>query len=358
MMKALYVTSLHTFSGKTAICLGLGRRLKAEGHTIGYFKPLSIHLWRTECGMADEDAEFVRRMLDLPGDPCDLVGVVLTPDLLEQTLLGKTSSDDLLSQMISSFKEISAGKDVMLLEGGGTLREGFSLGLGTPIVAENLDAPVLAVTPFEGRVSWLDDCRVAKFRLGDRLLGVVANKVPDEEMDFVTRVAQSYLAQHDIKFLGALPCREELQAMSVGELAEVLNGEFLTLPEKHDVLIERLIVGAMNVEQALPRIRRISGPKAVITGGDRADMQLVALETATRCLILTGYLRPVPEVLRRAEEAGVPVLLVRGSTMETVDAIEEVFGKTRLGQMSKLEEFEALLEAHFDFKLLYEGMGL
>jgi hypothetical protein len=44
--------------------------------------------------------------------------------------------------------------------------------------------------------------------------------------------------------------------------------------------------------------------------------------------------------------------------METVDAIEDVFGKTRLGQAAKLEEFEALLEAHFDFERLYEKLGI
>jgi hypothetical protein len=44
--------------------------------------------------------------------------------------------------------------------------------------------------------------------------------------------------------------------------------------------------------------------------------------------------------------------------METVDAIEDVFGKTRLGQSTKLEAFENLLEAHFDFERLYEKLAL
>jgi hypothetical protein len=166
------------------------------------------------------------------------------------------------------------------------------------------------------------------------------------------------LEERDVPVLGALPLREQLQAISVGELAEVLNGEFLVLPEKTDILVEHLVVGAMSAEKALPRIRRIAGTKAVITGGDRADIQLVALETATKCLVLTGHLRPVPEVLRRAEEIGVPVLLVRGNTMETVEAIEAVFGKTRLGQSAKLEQFEALLEEHFDFERFYRALGL
>jgi BioD-like phosphotransacetylase family protein len=60
----------------------------------------------------------------------------------------------------------------------------------------------------------------------------------------------------------------------------------------------------------------------------------------------------MPEVLRRAEELGVPVLLVRQNTLEAVEAIEQVFGKTRLGQESKLKRFETLFAEHFDFERL------
>ncbi len=356
-MKALYVTSLHTFSGKTALCLGLGRRLQADGYEVGYLKPLSTRPWQAGGRMADEDADFVRRTLGLSQDLGDLIGVVLTQKLLLEALTSK-ALPDLLAQVKAAFERVSAGKDIVLLEGGASLREGFSVGLGTPVVAEALDAPVLAVTYFYDRMSLLDDCLVTKLRMGERLLGVMVNKVPDEEMEFVTNVARPYLESRDIPLLCALPLRQQLQAISVGELADVLQGEFLALPEKRDELIEHLVVGAMSVEQALPRIRRIPGTKAVITGGDRADMQLVALETAVKCLVLTGHLRPVPEVLRRAEDVGVPVLLVRGNTMETVEAIERVFGKTRLGQRAKLEQFEALLAEHFDFERLYGGMGL
>lgn len=356
-MKALYVTSLCTFSGKTALCLGLGGRLRADGYTVGYFKPLSTQPWQSDCGMTDEDADFVRRTLGLSEGPCDLVGVVLTQELLMQCL-ERTAPTDLLDRVKAIFERLSAGKDVMLMEGGASLREGYCVELGTPVVAEALDAHALAVTTFRDRASLLDDCLVAKLRLGERLLGVVANKVPTEELGFVSNLARSYLEQHGIPLLGVLPSRAQLQAISVGELAEVLHGEFLTLPEKECVLIEQMVVGAMSVDQALPRIRRIPGTKAVITGGDRADIQLVALETAAQCLILTGHLRPVPEVLKRAEEVGVPVLLVRENTLETVEAIERVFGKTRLGQAAKLEQFESMLAEHFDFGRLYEMLGL
>jgi len=357
-MKALYVTSLHTFSGKTAVCLALGRQLQRDGYRVGYFKPLSTQAWEPVPGRAlDEDAEFVRRVLGLKRPAHDLVGVVLTPTLLRDTLCG-CSARDLLAEVRAAYEEAAREQDVVLLEGGASLREGVGVGLGPTQVAEALEVPVLAVIRFRNEMSLVDDCEVAKLRLGKRLLGLMINAVPEEAQEFTAEVARPCLEDRGIPVLGILPRREELQAISVGELAQVLRAQFLTLPEKTDVLVENLVVGAMSLDQALPRMRRIPSPKAIITGGDRTDIQLAALETATACLILTGHLRPQPEVLRRAEEAGVPILLVRENTLETVEAIERVFGKTRLGQPEKLARFEALMEEHFDFDRLYKGMGL
>lgn len=357
-MKALYITSLHRFSGKTALCLALGRRLQREGYAVGYFKPVSAYPWEPIPGKAhDDDADFVRRMLDLGESVEELVGVVLTPKLVREMRCG-CSDHDLLPDVQAAYERIILGKDVVLLEGGHSLREGLSLGVSPIRVADVLDVPTVAMVRFRNHVSMGDACVAARDQLGQRMVGVVINAVPDESLGLLERVYRPCLEEREIPVMGALPRREILQAISVGELAEVLNAEFLALPEKKDVLVEHLLVGAMSVEQALPYIRRVSGAKAMITGGDRADMHLVALETATRCLILTGHLHPMPEVLRRAEEVGVPVLLVRGNTMDTVEMIEDVYGKTRLGQEAKLQQFELLLEEHFDFGRLYQVLGL
>jgi BioD-like phosphotransacetylase family protein len=356
-VKALYVTSLHKFSGKTAVCLALGRRLQREGYKVGYFKPVSAHLWEPIPGRAyDEDATFVRRTLRLDDPLASMVGVVLTPTLVEEMRCG-CAGQDLLPRIESAYKRIVADKDVVLVEGGASLREGLSLGVDPLRVSEALDIPILAMVRFHNRVSMGDACVEAKQHFDERLLGIVINAVPDDTLSAL-RGCIDCMEEQGAPVLGALPLREQLEAISVDEIAEVLDAEFLVRPDKVAPLIENLIVGAMSAEQALPRIRRTPGTKAVITGGDRADIQLVALETATHCLILTGHLRPVPEVLRRAEQLGVPVLLVRTNTMETVDAIDDVFGKTRLGQEAKLQQFEVLLEDHFDFRRLYEGLGL
>jgi BioD-like phosphotransacetylase family protein len=113
----------------------------------------------------------------------------------------------------------------------------------------------------------------------------------------------------------------------------------------------------MTAEAAL-RVFRKQTNKAVITGGDRTDIQLAALETSTACLVLTGNLHPSPLIVKQAEAFGIPILLVRTNTMETVEAIESIFGKSRLGQSVKLKQFEDILAANLDFERLAQTLGL
>jgi BioD-like phosphotransacetylase family protein len=166
-----------------------------------------------------------------------------------------------------------------------------------------------------------------------------------------------YLERIGIPVFGVLPHQRELMAISVGEVATLLEAQVLTGEHLFSRLVENLSVGAMTVESALPRFRRTIN-KAVITGGDRADLQAAALETSTVCLILTGNLQPSATVVKRAEEMGVAVLLVPDMTIEAVEKIEGVMGKTRLGQAEKLNRFQAMLAEHLDYDRLLSVMGL
>ncbi|MBN1888235.1 MAG: hypothetical protein JW850_09600, partial [Thermoflexales bacterium] len=65
-----------------------------------------------------------------------------------------------------------------------------------------------------------------------------------------------------------------------------------------------------------------------------------------------------PVVLGRAEERGVPILLVNMDTLSTVEAVERFFARSRFQQPEKLERFAALLDEYFDFAALYASLGL
>jgi hypothetical protein len=355
-MKSLYITSLERYSGKTAACLALGLRFKGDGYKVGYLKPLSLQPWRVEGKVVDEDAAFIRDILELDADPADLSPVVLSPEFLREHLTNPESKDRM--QLVkSAFETASKGQDILLLEGGASLREGYVVDLPTVKVAHELGSPVLVVAKYREEIRLMDDVLASKSRLGDAMCGVLINRVPPEATSFLHDYAIPFLQRQDIPVIGILPDDRSLSALTVGEVIPLLEAEVLTRYLRPSALVENMTVGAMTADAALSRFRRYSN-KAVITGGDRTDIQLAALETSTTCLILTGNLRPSPLVIKQAEEFGVAILLVRLNTMETIDKIEKVFGKTRLGQTSKLKQFQNLLDHNCDYKMLYQILGL
>jgi BioD-like phosphotransacetylase family protein len=355
-VKSLYVTSVERHSGKTATCLALGKRLQADGYKVGYLKPLSLQPWRVGGKLTDEDAAFVKEILNLSAEPWELSPVVVTPEFLKERLRGKDDSD-LMEKVKAASEKASVGRDVLLLEGGGSLREGYVVGLPTPAVAAEIGSDALAIVTHRGDVRVLDDALAAHTRLGEALCGIIINRVPDKAAKYVSDDVVPYLEKQGIAVLGVLPEMRGLAALTIMELVQALKAEVLTKHFNPEALVETLTVGAMTAEAALSRFRRYTN-KAVITGGDRADIQLAALETSTTCLILTGNLHPSPLILKQAEESGVAVLLVRNNTMETVESVEQVFGKTRLGQAAKLNQFESLVNEHVDLPRLYQVLDL
>jgi BioD-like phosphotransacetylase family protein len=355
-MKSVYVTSVERYSGKTATCLALGKRFQADGYRVGYLKPVSLQPWRVGDKIADEDAAFAKDVLALEAEPWDVSPVVVTPSFLRAHLSGEAETD-LTRKVKAACEAARATYDILLLEGGGSLREGYVVGLPTPTVATYCGGGVLAIVKYRDEVRVLDDALAARILLGEALCGIIINRVPSGASAFVSEVAVPYLEKQGIAVLGVLPEVRSLKALMVAELTDALEAKVLTEHFNPEALVETLTVGAMTAEIALSRFRTQTN-KAVITGGDRADIQLAALETSTTCLILTGNLRPSPLIVKQADEFGVAVLLVRTSTLQTVEAIEGIFGKTRLGQPAKLQQFEALLAEHLDLQRLYRALDL
>jgi BioD-like phosphotransacetylase family protein len=356
-MKALYITSVEAYSGKTALCLGLGKRLQGDGYKIGYLKPMSTQPWRTPQGeLTDEDAVFVRSMLGLDVPTAALCPVVVTQTTLRARLKGAEATD-MMGKIKAAAESAGQGKDALLLEGGASLREGYAMGLSNLQVANLLGAPALVMVSYRGEMQAVDDALTARFRLGDQLLGIIFNRVPDQARPFVNDYCLPFLNQEGIAVFGTLPSVPRLSALSMAELVDLLDAQVLTRNFDPNALVENFLVGAMTTEAALSRFRRQKN-KAVITGGDRTDIQLAALETSTAALILTGNLHPSPLIIQQAESFNVPILLVAGATMETTEIIERTAGKTRLGQPKKLEAFMQLMSENIDVDGIYAALGL
>lgn len=354
-MVTLYIASTESASGKTALCVGLGKRLQGEGFTVGYMKPVSLTARRLEGRVVDEDAEFIKKELQLQESVSDLVPIPLD-SLAVESIMRKQKWLDYPKRLMDSYDRVSEGKDVMLIEGVHRLSAGGLVGLPASHVCQLLNAKSLTVIRYVDLLT-LDSVLFYRQVLGDSMIGLVINGVSHRQMESAQQIARPYLQREGILVYAILPEERFLKSVSVRQLGETLDADMVCCADKAEDLVENLMVGAMSSDIALSYFRRTPN-KAVITGGDRSDIQLAALQTSTKCLILTGNLHPQDMILGMAEEHGVPIIVSKHDTLTTVQIIEGFFGRSRFQQEKKVKRFEQLLDEHFDFSALYIALGL
>jgi uncharacterized protein len=353
-MATLYVASTETFVGKSAACVGLLDHARRDGFTIGYMKPVSVSVTPTEAGVLDEDTNFIRQHFSFT-DPLDrLAPVLVTQSVVEQIMRGQAS--DYSKRLRDAYTAIARDKDLIVLEGANTWAEGSIVNLSADQVSDMLQAPVLMIARYRS-VLTLDAVLAVQRYLGERLIGVLINQVEEPKVDFVRTRVVPFLEQRGVPVFGVLPEDAQLAGVTVTDLHEFLGGQMIGTAEWGSKLVENLMIGAMGPESALSHFRRRTN-KAVITGGDRADIQMAALQTSTSALVLTGNLRPAAAVIDQAEVRQVPIILVADDTMTTVDRAEQIFGHVRFKQQAKIQRFTELLDASFDFQRLYDKLGL
>jgi len=143
----------------------------------------------------------------------------------------------------------------------------------------------------------------------------------------------------------------------VGDLAELLDGRVLSGEANLDNLVEDIVVGAMGQEHALSLFRKHHN-LCVVTGGDRSDIQLAAMEAKARCLLLTGNLYPSSIILGKAEEMGIPVIMVGTDTFTTAERADSIIKSARTHEAKKLVKLQELISCCMNLPRLRELTGL
>lgn len=351
--KYLLVGSTEPCTGKSGIILGLAKNLQEQGISIAYGKPLGNCLLEEAKDSGDADLRFISKTLNLSSANLKPTLALLDDNLLSKRLKGEDKTD--YGQSLAKYLE-NSGDRLTLLEGPSTLDEGKIFDLSLPQMASVLDAVVLLVVRPHSSL-FLDRLLSAKELLGHRLAGVVINDASSTDYEKLSGIVQPFLEAKGIPVTGILPRSALLRSVSVDELVKQLQAEVICRSDRLDLMVETLTVGAMSVNAAIKYFRQGTN-MAVITGGDRTDIQLAALETSTQCLILTGQLAPEPLVISRAEELEVPILSVASDTLTTVEIVHRTFGKVRLHEPIKVECITQLMAEHFNFDSLLGHLGI
>jgi uncharacterized protein len=352
--KHLLIASTEAHSGKSATILGLGHLSLDKHISIGYGQPLGTNV-RDNVSESEqtEDADFLATTLGLSGNQVKTPLLFLNRQTIDRRLQGKNQED--YDQALKHYvHQIQA--DLVLLEGPNNLWEGSIFNLSVPEMAESIDASILLVARYHP-LMMVGSLLTAKKFLGDRLLGIVINDIPPLELEATTKTVKPYLEKQNIPVLGMIPRDRILNSVSVKEIATRLNAKVLCCEEHLDWMVESLSIGAMNVNSALGYFRQRDN-MAVVTGGDRAELQMAALETSTHCLILTGHIPPKDLIIERAESLDIPILSVNTDTLTTVEVVDNAFGKVPIYEEIKVRQIQNLMEKYFDLDRLLKTLGL
>ena len=339
-MVALYVASSEEAVGKTTICAGVGKHLLGEGKKVGFLKPILADK-RPEG--SDRDAAFMKQVLAL-SEPVD-------------SLCPLISGEGVLTNKVKqAYAKVSQGKDVVIIEGMCGHSPDDNLSKASYEIVEALKARVIIVEGYSNQSSAAKFINTYK-GFGENLLGVVLNRVPSSQLKRVHDEIPPQFAEAEISILGILPEDRALFTLTIGELVDCIQGEILNSAEKSTELVENFMVGAMYVDSGLEYFGRKRG-KAVVVRDDRPDMQLAALETPTKCLVISGDTAPVYSVRYRAEDKGVPIILTKSDTSTILKSIEDALDKTRFNQEKKLLKLAEITEQHLSFQAISKGLGL
>jgi BioD-like phosphotransacetylase family protein len=323
MVKTIFVIGE---KGKTVLIYGLLKKYSAEGMRVGYFKPISKARYRLPSMVyVDPDVIAIKQALDLEDKLEDMNPITITRSTLDL----KNSVELLKKRIEDAYNRIASGRDVVLVESYPELEVMTSAGMPLPHLAKMFNAKTVFVLNAKDRD--VVDEMVDKVILyncyfehyGAKIDGVIINNVPIYYSERVEDIIVPEIERLGLRVYGVIRERVRLTAPTVSDVAEALNAEVLENRDKLSNIVEDIVVGAMAPIAALRWFRRAVNA-AIVTGGDRADLIMTALETRPSVVVLTGGLFPDIGVLVKAREVGTPILLVPYDTYTTIEKLREV----------------------------------
>jgi BioD-like phosphotransacetylase family protein len=333
-MNKLVIASTRQGAGKTSIILGISAALQKK---FGYIKPFGDRLIHQRKINWDYDTYLVKQLWNL-----DLETEHMTLGFSHSRLRYVYDPESIKKALDDMAETAAAGKDLLFIEGGRDLTYGTSIDFDSLSMAKYLDCElVIAASGDDDQI--LDDIHFLKRyqdMTGIHFKGIIINKVKD--VDEFESIHLKTIAAMGIEVLGIIPFKEQLTYFTMKFLSDRFFARIIAGEKGLNNVVKNIFVGAMSTGESLRNPLFNKENKLLITSGDRSDMILAALEGDTVGIILTNNLLPPSNIISRASEKNVPLLLVSHDTyfiarqMDDIEALTTKENTDRLDLLSRL----------------------
>ncbi len=341
-MDKIVVASMRRGAGKTSLIVGMAEALKKK---LGYMKPFGDRLMYKKKRLWDYDTALMTNLYGLEENPEDMCFG------FDHSKLSYMYSDQgIKEKLLESVEVVGKGKDILFIEGGKDLMHGTYIHLGSLSVAKHTGARLFVVVSGD-HDSIVDDVAFLKKYLDRKDFdfgGVIINKVNKTDEFEETHLPE--IEKLGVDVVGVVPHKEELTHLSVSYLADMLLAKVVTGEESLGRVVRNILIGAMSVDRPLQKILSEREEKLMITPGDRHDMILAALESDTEALLLTNNILPPPQIISKAEEKGVPILLVPYDTYKTAKMVDGLEAMLTKDDKDKVKLLGRLAKNNLDLK--------
>ncbi len=354
MVKPIFLCSLKEHAGKSLLSIGIMQKLQNLGKKVAYFKPIGIPRGAFS-QKADRDVGFILNSVFTTTLPYDMVSPVTIPDSYYIDLVNERSKEEYLKTIKLAYEGMSKEFDYIIIEGAPSIKKFIRVGLDDITIAQYLGINDVILVQKESSDKCIDNLFFTKKYFDFRncnIKGVIFNKINFDYIPRIEELKEDHILRYGIQIIGIVKKSIELISPRVIEVQEAIGGELLNEPASSGLnnLVETYIIGAMNAQAALKYLRQVK-KAAVITGGDRADLALAALDQDVSVLILTGFIQPDVKIITAANEKGVPIILSPSDTYTTMRNIERL----RPGiQEDEIQLVLDLLDKSINWDLLLE----
>lgn len=340
-MKVFYVTSASPGEGKTTVIAGLASYLQKQGKKIGYLKPVELKTVAIE-GNSNSDGLFFQEFLKLHEKLDTICPLHLTASGIESL----SQKEDLPDSILKAFADVSAGKDIVFVEGLSGISSAEPEGrIGSRLVNKT-GAEVIAVANYSGeRIE--ENLNQAQQNFGKNFRGIILNSMSAAQIEAVKESRLTSLKGTGARIIGFLPRDRALASITLGELVKGLGAKPVNTIDVMEELVENIMAGSHGIDPGIYYYSQ-RDKKVVVARSDRPDMQVAALRTRTLALILAGGSQAFHEALFQAEITGVPVFTVPGKTEDVIEKMSEIIKPGSFHQVKKVQRIETLLRENID----------
>jgi len=331
---------MHPNAGKTSIIIGLAKALNKK---VGYIKPFGDRLLYRKKRLWDYDTALINDIFGLEVDPAEM-----SIGFDHARLLYIFDKETIKKKVLELQESAGKDKDILFVEGGKEISYGVSIYLDAISLTMSLAAELVVVISGKEETI-IDDIIFLKnhVNLGMvNLKGIIINKVPNLE-DFIN-IHLPKIHQLNINVLGVIPHYEELSQFTVNFLADRLFAKVITGDSFLNRPVKNIIIGSMSANAAKNSPVFHEENKVVITSGDRNDMIAAALESDTSAIVLTCNIEPSPELISKASERKIPLLLVSPDTYQIAKQIELIEPLLQRDDAEKILLLEQMIKKHVD----------